>query len=391
MPSSRRRFLTGRMAADAAREAGERLADAIEATQRRPLPQSGETVRLETQAMACPWAVILNPGPPERVLTASQALDEVHRVEALLTVYRADSPVSKLNREAASGPCAVTPELFELLDQCDTLRAATAGAFDPASQALIALWQRARSENRLPEQPEIDLALAASGLRYVRRENRQTEGGETCGVAFDVAGLGLNFGAIGKGYAIDRAATVLRDGGIDDFLVHGGHSSLLAAGEHYGQGGWPVGLKNPLFTEESYLTLLLSDQALGTSGSNIQYFRHQGRRYGHLLDPRNGWPAEEFLSVSVVAPSATEADALSTAFYVLGLENSLKYCDTHKSVGAILTPPAERGRKLHPVVCNLPADRIFLTTDDVALQFWSFVEAGPKPPGSDTISSEAPP
>lgn len=335
----------------------------------QPLPREEATVRLETQAMACGWAVILNPGPHEQVLTASGALSEVHRVERLLTVYRDDSPVAELNARASAGPAVVTPELFELLLECRRLWESTGGAFDPASQALITLWRSCREEDRVPTQVEIDAALSCSGMGQVRLLPADPDEADAAPqVEFLAEGLGLNFGAIGKGYAIDRAAAVLRAGGLNDFLVHGGHSSLRAAGGHAGQSGWPVGLKNPLFTEAEYLTLLVRDQALGTSGSNIQFYRHGGRRYGHILDPRSGRPAASLLSVSVVAHTAVEADALSTALYVLGLEKSRQYCDTHPSVSAILTPPVERGRQLRPVVCNLPDDRLFVVSDDVRME-----------------------
>ena len=119
--------------------------------------------------------------------------------------------------------------------------------------------------------------------------------------------------------------------GIEDFLVHGGQSSLYAAGDHNRQGGWPIGIRNPLFTEQRYATVLLRDSGMSTSGSNIQYFRHGGKRYGHILDPRTGWPAhspetestpdaetvacpDSLLSVTVLTSTAAEADALFDRF-----------------------------------------------------------------------------
>lgn len=366
MPAgSRRQLLTGGLAADVLRETGAAIADDLAAA--RPLPFAGDTVRLETHGMACPWGVVLDPGPPDRALIASEALQEVQRIERLLSVYRHDTPVSELNRTAGRGPQPVAAELWHLLMRCRELYVATGGAFDPATQALIGLWRECRQAGRVPTQPELDRALLTSGLSHVLLRGDDADSGHT--VELDDPGVGLNFGAIGKGYALDCVAERLRSGGLAEFLVHGGHSSVVARGGHAGQVGWPVGLKNPLFTEESYLLLLLCDQALGTSGSNIQYFRHEGRRYGHILDPRTGWPAEQLLSVSVLARTAAEADALSTAFYVLGLEKALEYCHTHPEVGAVLTPAAERGRQLAPVVCNVPAERVFVTTDTVELRW----------------------
>jgi thiamine biosynthesis lipoprotein len=362
MPASRREFLTGEAVLNAARRQAEQAADALTAAT-AGLPHAGDTLRLETRAMACQWAVILNPGPHDQVMAASDALSEVHRVERLLSVYRADSDVSRLNRLAFREPQIVTPELHDLLAECRRLWESTGGAFDAASRALILLWQECRRSGRVPSPEELEAALAKSGTNHVHLQ----AGSDSRSVSFDVEGVGLDFGAIGKGYAIDRAAAVLRTAGIDEFLVHGGHSSLSAAGGHAGQSGWPVGLKNPLFTDQPYLTLLVRDRALATSGSNVQYFRHEGRRYGHILDPRTGRPAEGLLSVSVLAPTAAEADAVSTALYVLGLDRAIEYCDSHPSLGAILTPPPARGRRLSPILKNIDPANVFPASDDVEL------------------------
>ncbi|MEZ6067395.1 MAG: FAD:protein FMN transferase [Planctomycetaceae bacterium] len=303
-------------------------------------------------------------------MVASDALNSVHRVDRQLSVYRETSEVSRLNNAAAAAPQVISAELAWLLRVCWDLHQSTAGAFDPAVQSVIQLWSGCRSAGRIPDSSEVAAALACCGLDKLEFEKSADDESllEQPGalrVSYKLAGVGLNFGAIGKGWGIDRAMDILRDAGLNDCLLHGGYSSLYACGEHAGQGGWPVDLKNPLFTDKAYLTLLLRDQALATSGSNVQFFRSGGKRYGHILDPRTGWPAEQLLSVSVLAPTAAEADALSTAFYVMGLEKSREYCHTHPSIGAILTPPPSRGRTLAPVLCNIPPDRVFIVSDDV--------------------------
>ena len=168
-------------------------------------------------------------------------------------------------------------------------------------------------------------------------------------------------GGIGKGYALDRIGQLLLDDGLDNWLFHGGNSSLLARGDHNAMGGWPVGLRNPLFPKQRLATVLLRDCALSTSGTGVQHFRVEGERYGHILDPRTGWPAEELLSVTVLAPTAAEADALSTAFFVMGVESSQQYCDNREGVGAILIPPPRQGRTLEPNVCGISAEVLFFT------------------------------
>ena len=132
----------------------------------------------------------------------------------------------------------------------------------------------------------------------------------------------------------------------------------MARGEHNGHPGWPVGIGNPLFTEKRLGTLLLCDQAMATSGSNIQFFRHEGKRYGHILDPRTGWPVDGMLSVTVLAPSAALADALSTAFFVMGVEKARQCCKNWPEVGVILLPFPDKGNKVQPTVVNIPEELI---------------------------------
>lgn len=352
--SNRRDFLVGRAAQRVLQHRADEVRDTILGEESsRTIPVGQETIRLETRAMACQWAVVMNPGEPRQIMVASDALDLIHHVENQLTVYRDNSEIALINQRAFHSPQSVSSELFAFLLKCHELWEETGGAFDPATGALIQLWRTARQHSRIPEEEAVSAALARSGMQHVHL-NPETET-----VRYDVEGLGLDFAAIGKGYAIDLAATHLEHEDIKDFLVHGGHSSVLARGDHGGHQGWPVGIKNPLFTEQRYATLLLRDQGMSTSGSNVQFFRYAGRRYGHLLNPLSGWPADGMLSVTVITPTAAHSEALSTAFYVMGLDNARRYCDDHPDVGAILIPAPKQGRTLDPVVCNIPPDQLF--------------------------------
>jgi FAD:protein FMN transferase len=160
---------------------------------------------------------------------------------------------------------------------------------------------------------------------------------------------------MGKGYALDRAAQVL-DPAVSEWLMHGGHSSILARGNHTGCEGWPISVSHPLLPGRQLATLRLKDRGMSTSGSMMQFFRHQGRRYGHIIDSRTGWPVETMLSVTVLAADAAQAEALSTAFFVIGVEMAREYCHNHKDVAALLVPaPAPgSGNRLEPVNCGIP-------------------------------------
>jgi FAD:protein FMN transferase len=356
--ATRRDFLSGRALRGRLEESAEALADAVLDSQpQRVAPDAGPTIRLQTRAMACEFAVVMNPGPPWQVMLASDALDMIHALEAQMTVYRAESELSKLNRRAATKAVEVEPRLFELLNQAREISEETSGAFDPTSGPLIALWRKCRAEGRIPTDAEITATLAIVGMNHVHFDPSNKS------IAFDRPGVELNLGAIGKGHAVDRAAAFLLQERLDAWLLHGGYSSLLVHGPHAGRDAWPIGVRNPLLPHERLGTILLRDQALATSGSNVQYFRHAGRRYGHILDPRTGWPPTHLLSVSVVAPTAAMADALSTAFFVAGVENSLRYCDNHPEIGAIFVRSPKRGRTLDLVVRRIPDEALYLETD----------------------------
>lgn len=358
--SSRRDFLAGRSLRGQIERAGDAIVGHItEQPLGKASPESGPTVRLATRAMACEFCVIQNPGGHERTLVVSDALDLIHSLEAQMTVYREDSELSAINRSAGSDGAVVESELFSLLRHAVELSQQTDAGFDPTTGPLVSLWSDCRMNNRIPTQVEIDRVLMCTGSERVRFDE------DLLRIEFDREGVELNLGGIGKGYALDVAGQFMRDEGVDEWLFHAGHSSLLARGDHNQQGGWPVGIRNPLFTEQRLASIVLQDMAMSTSGSNVQFFRYNGQRYGHILDPQTGWPVDGMLSVTVIAPTAAEADALSTAFFVRGVEIARQYCDNHPTVGALLIPPTRQGRKLNVFIHGIPSDVLFFHTSDI--------------------------
>ena len=295
--------------------------------------------------MACEFQVLLNAGEADLGTEAAlTALEQVTCLEEQLSVYRPESEVSALNRLAAHRPQPVEENLFRLLELCRELHHTTNGAFDITSGPLSRAWGFFRRQGRLPSQSEIDQARECVGASRL----------ELCpvkrSIAFRHPELEINLGGIGKGYALDQCQEILRDHAVTSFLLHGGRSSVLANGHRTGHetqaDGWLVALKHPLKPADELGKVRLRDRALGTSGSANQFFHFQGRRFSHVLDPREGWPAEELLSATVLAPSAALADALSTAFFVLGYEQSEVYCQNHCDVGAILVAPGQRSGTL---------------------------------------------
>jgi FAD:protein FMN transferase len=340
---TRRDFLQGRAAAQLLAgavlgpqaEALDAAAPALPMAASDGLPANWIT-SLSRRAMACEFEVQLaagrHDGSTERVLAA---LDLVETLESQLTIYRAESEVLRVNRQAASGPVSVEPRLFALFQLAERLYGETGGAFDITSGPLSEVWGFSRRAGRLPSDEEIAAALENVGMDKVSLDAANHQ------VAFRRAGISLHLNCVGKGYALDRMAELLdsTDGaGVGDYLLHGGRSSVLARGNcpSSNRPGWTIGVPHPLRPGERLAEVDLVDRALGTSGSGTQFFEHAGRRFGHLLDPRTGWPAEGIYSATVVAPTAAVADALSTAFYVLGAEQAGAYCATRPELGAIL-------------------------------------------------------
>jgi FAD:protein FMN transferase len=304
-------------------------------------PDEVAVVRLGWRAMATGWQILL-PYADAPLDAAREAFELLDELEDQLTVYRDHSEVSRLNRLAASQPVRLEPRLFDLLTLAQQITRDTDGAFDVAAGALIKAWGFFRGPKRVPPEGERREVMERVGMRLVELDPAlQT-------ARFLRDGVEINLGAIGKGYALDRMAEALAK--IPAALLHGGSSSVYAKGDpHGGRRGWRVRLRHPWLPGRTVAEVWLRDRALGTSAATFQYLEHEGKKLGHVLDPRTGWPASGVASASVVAPSAAVADALSTAFYVGGIDLARRYCEARPEVGAVLLLEGER----EPVVLNL--------------------------------------
>jgi len=294
-------------------------------------------IRVQRQAMACRFEVVLSGEDGRHVAAARDALDEIETLEAQLTVFRETSEVVRLNQRAAREAVAVEAGLFALLQRCRELHERTEGAFDVTSTPLSRCWGFLRREGRLPTESEIAAACALVGMQRVELSEERRE------VRFQREGMELNFGAIGKGYALDRIALLLRARGVSQALLSAGRSSVLALGGP--DEGFLIDVVSPRARAPRLARLRLRGAALGTSGAGVQFAEIEGRRYGHVLDPRSGWPASGVLSASVIAADAATADALSTAFLIGGLELAERYCAAHPGVLALVTLDDGRERR----------------------------------------------
>lgn len=288
--------------------------------------------------MACRFEVVLSGEHAAFLGAAQDALGVADRVEDRLTVFRDSSEVSRVNSRADREAVPVSEELFSLLETAARLHAQTGGAFDPTSTPLSKTWGFLRRAGRLPQEAEIDEARAKTGMAHVVREK------EARTVRFARPGLELSFGSLGKGHALDRMAAALRERGVPAALLSAGGSSVLAFGG--GRDGFRVDVTSPRLPGPPLYRLRLCDAAQATSGAGEQFFEVEGRRFGHVIDPRTGWPAKGVASATVVTRSAAEADALSTAFLVAGAELAEAYCRESPGTLALLVPEDEPERRL---------------------------------------------
>ena len=318
------------------------------------------------EAMACRFEVVFNAGEvPRDTELAVAALDRVDEIENRISIYRDTSELARINATAAAGWQPVSHDVFAMLEMAVDLERRTAGAFDIAAGALVRCWGFLQRQGRTPSDTELAAAIEASGTRWLELDREQRR------VRFTRPGVEINPGAIGKGWALDRAIDGLAAAGAASVLMHGGASSVRARGTQGPSGparsGWPVGLRHPLRTDRRIATVRLVDRALGTSGSGTQFFIDRGRRLGHILDPRTGRPAEGVLSATVLAPTAAAADALATAAYVLGPQGLATIAPSGSDVAAIMMVPGAASGAVRMIVANLE-DHLLAIEDGPGVQ-----------------------
>jgi thiamine biosynthesis lipoprotein len=355
--TSRREFLQGKSAVRAAADVVDQLGEQppLEAA----LPGESYLTRIGRRAMACEFEVAVNTGQySHAALAAVDALDVVDRLEQQMSVYRDDSEISELNRAAFDQAVEIEPRLFEILALGVQLYRDTGGAYDLTAGPLSQIWGFYQRAGRVPTAGELAESMTRVGTGKIELN------AERLTVRFRVPGMQINLGSIGKGYALDRAAEVMSDHCIDHYLLHGGQSSVLARGsrglfdsaEAAEREGWWIGLRHPLRPNQRMAEVRVLNRALATSGSAVQFFMHEGRRYGHILDPRTGRPAEGSLSATVIAPTAAMADAISTACYVLGRDAAMEYCRARPEIGLIHISPGEQAGRIDLATSGIADD-----------------------------------
>lgn len=246
-------------------------------------------------------------------MAADMAKEEFSRIARISDRFSAESEISRVNADAGIRPTAVGADLYNMVKASLFWAQKTDGAFNIALGPVSDLWGFSSGRARVPEQSEIDRALALCSLSLITLDN------EASTVFLETKGMSIDLGAVAKGYATERAAEKLEELGIKSALINAG-GNIYVVGKKPDGTRWRIGIQHPEESNEIIGYLDTEDMAAITSGNNQRYFIKDGARYHHIIDPSTGWPSDALSQVTVVSSSAMTADILSTSFFVAGNE-----------------------------------------------------------------------
>ncbi|MBM4330577.1 MAG: FAD:protein FMN transferase [Deltaproteobacteria bacterium] len=255
------------------------------------------------------------------------AFGEIQGIDFLMSNYREDSEVSRINRNAGKKETLVSPETLRVIERALEFSSLSGGAFDISIASVFRLWNF--REGKLPDEKSLMGKLPKVDYRRIKVDRARSS------VYLQEQGMEIDLGAIAKGYAVDRASAILQEKGIENFIVNAGGDLKVNGSKEEGV-AWTVGIQHPRLPSTMIAKLSLRQTAVATSGDYQKFFIKGGERYHHLLNPSTGTPARESQSVTVMAPSAMDADALATAIFILGPEKGLSLIERLPNVHTII-------------------------------------------------------
>jgi thiamine biosynthesis lipoprotein len=270
--------------------------------------------------------------PLQAARLLEQVMAEYRRIDRAMSTYRDDSEISRVNAGAGAQAIAISDELYRLLDTALALSRASGGAFDISYDSVGYLYDFRQRQR--PDADAIAAVLAAIDYRRIELDPGARS------IHFAAPGMRINLGGIAKGYAVERAAALLRVAGIEHALLNAGGDTRVL-GDRRGE-PWIVGISHPRLDDAVATRLPLVDEAISTSGDYERFFEEDGRRYHHILNPATGEPTETVLSASVIGPDATLTDGLATTVFVLGTEAGLALIERYPDYEAIIVEPSGR-------------------------------------------------
>lgn len=305
----------------------------------KPAAQAGERrpAVFRTQTMGT-WASLTLVTADSAAVAdlALRSLLALHRVDSLMSNWTETSEVARINREARRGITGVQPEVAGVIAKALEVSRESGGAFDITVEPLVRLWGFLGGSPHVPAQKDIDAALARVGADKLQFDAAART------IRFTRDDVSIDLGGIAKGYGADCVAAVLRAAGATDALVDLS-GNMVAIGNAADHPGWNVGIRDPAGRYPMLGRIALHDDAVATSGDYEQFVDSNGKRFGHILDPRTGWSAHGLTSVTIVAGDATTADAWATALFVEGPERARETARARSEFFAVLVEPQADG------------------------------------------------
>jgi len=265
------------------------------------------------------------------------AVSEISRIEKVISSWDPNSETSSINKNAGIQPVKVSEELFKLIERALAISKLTNGAFDISYASMDRIWKFDGSMKVMPSEENIKASVLKVGYNnIILDENNQT-------VFLKLKGMKIGFGAIGKGYAADKAKALLKNEGVKSGIINAS-GDLNAWGKQADGNDWMVAITNPLNKEKAFSWMPVNDAAVVTSGNYEKFVRFDDIRYSHIIDPRTGYPSTGKISVSIFTKNAELADAISTSIFVMGVETGLNFINQLKGVECIIV---DENNKVH--------------------------------------------
>ncbi|MEH6679252.1 MAG: FAD:protein FMN transferase [Sediminicola sp.] len=259
----------------------------------------------------------------------NSAIAEITRIERLISSWDPASQTSEINGKAGIDPVKVDRELFDLIDRALGISNLTDGAFDISYASMDPIWKFDGSMDKMPSEDIIKAAVSKVGFKNIVLDRANST------VFLKLKGMKIGFGAIGKGYAADKAKALLIEQGVEAGIINAS-GDMNTWGKQPNGSEWKVAITNPLNKNKAFALLPISNSAVVTSGNYEKFVELNGKKYSHIIDPRSGYPTSGISSVTVFAPKAELADALATAVFVMGREVGLHRIDQLKGIECII-------------------------------------------------------
>lgn len=258
-----------------------------------------------------------------------EAIDEIERIERLISSWDPASETSRVNQMAGKEAVIVSKELFNLVVRAKAIASLTSGAFDPTYASVDQIWTFNGAIMDWPSADKITASVIKIGFEKIQLNPVDQS------LYLPLEGMKIGFGAIGKGYAADRVKSLLQKKGVTAGIINAS-GDMSAWGEQPTGKPWQIGLVNPMNKNKVFTWFPIKNQAVVTSGDYEKFVTIEGKRYGHIINPKTGYPSRGVISCTVFAPKAELADALSTALFVMGIKTGIDFIDQLKQVEAIM-------------------------------------------------------